>query len=219
MRLYGNDMDETTTLLEAGLGWIVGWDKPVFNGKETLVRQKADGLARKLVGFEMLERGIARHGYDVYVGDHKVGLVTSGTRTPFLKKAIGMAYVPVESGKVDSEIEIDVRGRRIRAPGREDAVLQAAGELSGMYPPELKYTKDHEWIRVNGDAGQIGITDYAQRQLGDVVFVELPKVGSRFQQGDQFGSIESVKAVSDLYCRFLVKSWESTPPWPIPRNR
>ena len=115
MRLYGNDMDETTTLLEAGLGWIVGWDKPVFNGKETLVRQKADGLARKLVGFEMLERGIARHGYDVYVGDHKVGLVTSGTRTPFLKKAIGMAYVPVESGKVDSEIEIDVRGRRIRA--------------------------------------------------------------------------------------------------------
>ena len=69
-----------------------------------------------------------------------------------------------------------------------------------MYPPELKYTKDHEWIRVNGDAGQIGITDYAQRQLGDVVFVELPKVGSRFQQGDQFGSIESVKAVSDLYC-------------------
>lgn len=69
-----------------------------------------------------------------------------------------------------------------------------------MNPPELRYTKDHEWIRVDGDAGQVGITDYAQQQLGDVVFIELPEVGRRFSQGDQFGSIESVKAVSDLYC-------------------
>ena len=69
-----------------------------------------------------------------------------------------------------------------------------------MYPPEFKYTRDHEWISVSGDRGQVGITDYAQEQLGDVVFVELPEVGRTFQQGDQFGSIESVKAVSDLYC-------------------
>ena len=69
-----------------------------------------------------------------------------------------------------------------------------------MYPTDLKYTKDHEWIRVTADTGQIGITDYAQQQLGDVVFVDLPQVGTRFRQGDQFGSIESVKAVSDLYC-------------------
>ena len=65
---------------------------------------------------------------------------------------------------------------------------------------ELKYTKDHEWIRVNGETGQVGITDYAQKQLGDVVYVELPDVGRSFKQGEQFGSIESVKAVSDLYC-------------------
>ena len=69
-----------------------------------------------------------------------------------------------------------------------------------MYPPELKYTKDHEWIRVDGDRGQVGITDYAQQQLGDVVFVDLPEIGRTFKQGEQFGSIESVKAVSDLYC-------------------
>ena len=69
-----------------------------------------------------------------------------------------------------------------------------------MYPPEFKYTKDHEWISVSGDRGRVGITDYAQEQLGDVVFVELPEVGRTFKQGDQFGSIESVKAVSDLYC-------------------
>ena len=69
-----------------------------------------------------------------------------------------------------------------------------------MYPTDLKYSKDHEWIRVTGDTGQVGITDYAQQQLGDVVFVELPEVGQTFDRGQQFGSIESVKAVSDLYC-------------------
>ncbi len=68
------------------------------------------------------------------------------------------------------------------------------------YPADLKYTKDHEWIQVTGDTGKIGITDYAQKQLGDVVYVELPEVGRTFTQGDQFGSIESVKAVSDLFC-------------------
>ena len=69
-----------------------------------------------------------------------------------------------------------------------------------MYPPDLKYTKNHEWIRMSGDTGQVGITQYAQEQLGDVVFVDLPEVGRTFSQGEQFGSIESVKAVSDLYC-------------------
>ena len=69
-----------------------------------------------------------------------------------------------------------------------------------MIPPALRYTKDHEWIGVDGDRGRIGITAFAQEQLGDVVFVELPEVGRAFAQGEQFGSIESVKAVSDLYC-------------------
>ena len=115
MRLYGNDMDETTTVLEAGLGWTVGWDKGDFNGREVLSHQKTEGLRRRLVGFEMLDRGIARHGHDVYVEGEKAGVVTSGTQTPFLKKAIGMAYVPVEARAPDTEIAIDVRGRRLRA--------------------------------------------------------------------------------------------------------
>ena len=68
------------------------------------------------------------------------------------------------------------------------------------YPTELKYTKDHEWIRLDEDTGQVGITYYAQEQLGDVVYVELPEVGRVLTQGKQFGSVESVKAVSDLYC-------------------
>jgi len=67
------------------------------------------------------------------------------------------------------------------------------------YPAELKYTKDHEWIRVSGDTAEIGITDYAQQQLGDVVYVELPEVGRQLTAGESFGSIESVKAVSELF--------------------
>lgn len=67
------------------------------------------------------------------------------------------------------------------------------------YPAGYKYTKDHEWIEVSGDRGKIGITDYAQQQLGDVVYVELPEVGAKLQPGQSFGTIESVKAVSELY--------------------
>ena len=68
-----------------------------------------------------------------------------------------------------------------------------------MYPSELKYTKDHEWVRIDGDVASVGITDFAQRQLGDVVFVELPAVGRKLKQGETFGTIESVKAVSELF--------------------
>ena len=115
LRLYGNDVDETTTLLEAGLGWTVGWDKESFIGREALLAQRRTGPGRKLVGFEMLERGIARHGHAVHAGADRVGRVTSGTLTPHLRKAVGMAYVPVELARRDTELSIDVRGRRLRA--------------------------------------------------------------------------------------------------------
>jgi glycine cleavage system T protein (aminomethyltransferase) len=115
MRLHGNDIDDTTTALEADLGWIVGWQKADFVGAEALRKQKSEGLSRKLVGFEMAGPGIARHGYDVYVGDAKAGIVTSGTQTPYLKKAIGMAYLPVAKTAVGTEFDVDIRGRRVPA--------------------------------------------------------------------------------------------------------
>jgi aminomethyltransferase len=115
MRLYGNDMDETTTVVEADLNWIVGWKKESFIGADVLKQQKAEGAPRKLVGFEVLDRAIARHGYDVYVDGEKAGVVTSGTQTPYLKKAIGMAYLPAAKAAVETEFEIDVRGRRVKA--------------------------------------------------------------------------------------------------------
>jgi len=115
MRLHGNDIDETRTALEADLGWIVGWKKDDFIGAQALREQKSAGVTQKIVGFEMLDRGIARQGYAAFVGDKQVGVVTSGTQTPYLKKAIGMAYLPVEHTAVDTEFDVDIRGRRSRA--------------------------------------------------------------------------------------------------------
>jgi len=115
MRLHGNDIDETTSALEADLSWIVGWKKDDFIGAGRLRDQKTKGVSRKIVGFEMLDRGIGRHGYDAYVGDTKAGSVTSGTQTPYLKKAIGMAYLPVGHTAPDTEFDVDIRGRRTRA--------------------------------------------------------------------------------------------------------
>jgi aminomethyltransferase len=115
MRLHGNDIDETTTPLEADLGWMVGWTKGDFLGADILRQQKSAGVTRKIVGFEMLERGIARQGYDVSIGDRAAGRVTSGTQTPFLKKAIGLAYLPVEHTAAGTEFDVDIRGRRTRA--------------------------------------------------------------------------------------------------------
>jgi aminomethyltransferase len=115
MRLYGNDIDESTTPLEAGLGWMIGWSNERFIGREALQRQKEQGLARRLVGFEMVDRGIARHGYPVVRGGEAIGVVTSGTQTPYLKKAIGMAYVPIDLSTPGTDIKIDVRGRAAQA--------------------------------------------------------------------------------------------------------
>ena len=115
MRLYGNDIDETTSVLEAGLGWTIGWEKGDFIGRGALAAQKAAGVTRRLVGFEMVDRGIARHGYPVIAAGQRAGVVTSGTQTPYLKKAIGMAYVAVEYSVAGAEIEIDVRGKPTKA--------------------------------------------------------------------------------------------------------
>ncbi len=115
MRLYGNDMDEHTTVMEADLGWIVGWKKPDFIGADVIRRQKADGVTRKLVGFEMIDRAIGRHGYEAYVNGENAGVVTSGTQTPYLKKAIGLVMLPIAATADGTEFEIDCRGRRAKA--------------------------------------------------------------------------------------------------------
>jgi glycine cleavage system T protein (aminomethyltransferase) len=117
MCLYGNDMDETTTLVEAGLGWIVSTDeaKGDYPGRAVLEGQKKNGAPRRLVGFEVAGRGIARHGHPVYMGDDEAGAVTSGTYAPFLQKNIGLCYLPTPRSAVGTEFQIDIRGRRVPA--------------------------------------------------------------------------------------------------------
>jgi len=113
--LYGNDINDTTSPLEAGLGWITKFDK-TFTNSDNLLHQKEVGVARKLVGFEMIERGIPRHDYEICDAQgNVVGIVTSGTQSPSLGIAIGMGYVPSALATVDSEIYIRIRNKDIKA--------------------------------------------------------------------------------------------------------
>jgi aminomethyltransferase len=117
LSLYGNDLDDTTSPLEAGLGWVVKLAKGDFIGKAALLRQRETGLARKLVGFEMRERGIARHGYAISdsAGGAPIGVVTSGTVGPTVGKNIGMGYVPPSHAEPGTRIVIDCRGKPAQA--------------------------------------------------------------------------------------------------------
>jgi len=115
MSLYEHEIDETTTLIEANLGWICKLDKGEFIGREALTKQKASGPTKRLVGFEVVERGIARDGQDVVINGQPMGRVTSGSPAPYLKKNIGFAYVPTEFAVPGNEIQIDVRGRLVKA--------------------------------------------------------------------------------------------------------
>ncbi len=113
--LYGNDIDDTTSPLEAGLGWITKFTKP-FTNSDFLQQQKVDGVKRKLVGFEMVDKGIPRHGYEIKdANGNTLGVVTSGTQAPSLAKAVGMGYVAIDNASIDSEIYIDIRGKLLKA--------------------------------------------------------------------------------------------------------
>ena len=113
--LYGNDIDDTTSPLEAGLGWITKFTKD-FTSKDTFEKQKAEGIKNKLVGFEMIDKGIPRHGYEIKdAAGNTIGRVTSGTQSPSLQKAIGMGYVAVENANIDSDIFIAVRDKLLKA--------------------------------------------------------------------------------------------------------
>jgi aminomethyltransferase len=111
MALYGNDIDDTTTVYEADLGWIVKLNKGEFIGRDALAAQKEQGISRKLVGFEMLERGIGRDHYPIVIDGQAVSQVSSGSPAPYLKKNIGLAYLPLTHTTIGSQFQIDVRGK------------------------------------------------------------------------------------------------------------
>lgn len=114
--LYGNDIDDTTSPLEAGLGWITKFNKPNFTAKAILQQQKDAGVQRRLVGFEMVDKGIPRHGYEICnAAGQAIGYVTSGTQSPSLGKAIGMGYVQTAHADLDSTIYVTVRDKQLAA--------------------------------------------------------------------------------------------------------
>ena len=114
MCLYGNDIDDTTSPLEAGLGWITKFSKD-FVSSQTFAKQKEEGLSKKLVGFEMIDRGIPRHGYEIAKNGQVVGRVTSGTASPSTGKNIGMGYVPIELSSEGSKFDVLIRNKSIKA--------------------------------------------------------------------------------------------------------
>jgi aminomethyltransferase len=113
--LYGNDMDETTTPIEASLDFAVDLEKGKFIGREMMARQKENGISRKLIGFELLQRGVPRHGQMILSDGQKVGIVASGNHSPTLNKGIGMGYVRTVFAKAGGEIQIDIRGNAVPA--------------------------------------------------------------------------------------------------------
>jgi len=114
--LYGNDIDDTTSPLEAGLGWITKLSKDDFNDKAFLAKQKEDGVTRKLVAFEMVDRGIPRHDYPIQDAEGNViGKVTSGTMSPSMKVSIGLGYVTKEMSALETEIFIEIRNKGVKA--------------------------------------------------------------------------------------------------------
>ncbi|MCA9580836.1 MAG: glycine cleavage system aminomethyltransferase GcvT [Myxococcales bacterium] len=115
LSLYGNEIDETTNPIEAGLGWVVKLKKGDFLGREALERVKAEGPTRKLVGFEMTGRGIARHGYPIVHEDKAIGTVTSGSPAPSLGKNVGLGYVPIHLSEKGTPLGIEIRGKTIEA--------------------------------------------------------------------------------------------------------
>ena len=115
MALYGHEISDKINVLESGLDRWCKFDKPEFIGQQALVKAKAEGVKRTLVGLEMIERGIARDGYKVFDGDREIGYVTSGSVAPFLKKNIALAYVPPEHSTVDSVLSVEIRNQKVKA--------------------------------------------------------------------------------------------------------
>ncbi len=115
MALYGHEIDDQITVLEADLGWICKLDKPEFIGRDRLIAQRAEGVKRRLAGFEVIDKGIARDHYPVIIDDQEAGFVTSGSPAPYLKKNIGLAMLPIDKTAIGTRFQIDVRGRRLTA--------------------------------------------------------------------------------------------------------
>ncbi|MCD6240087.1 glycine cleavage system aminomethyltransferase GcvT [Candidatus Bathyarchaeota archaeon] len=133
MCLYGNDINEDTTPLEARISFVVKFDKDEFIGKEALLKQKEEGLKKRRIGIKMLERGIPRKGYGIYKNGEKIGEITSGTFSPFLEKGIGMGYVKIEYDNEGEKVTVDIRGKQLKAEIIKLPFYQRRGDTIILY--------------------------------------------------------------------------------------
>jgi aminomethyltransferase len=203
--LYGHDIDATTTPAEAVLAWTVPKRRREardFPGAEVIVPQLVDGgPPRKLVGLKPDGRAPAREGAEVrdVATGRAVGRITSGGFGPSVGGPIAMGYVEAALAEPGPRSASSSAAKPCRPGSRPCRSCPTATTAERRDPMDVYYTKDHEWVRVEGEIGTVGISDHAQAQLGDVVFVELPEVGREIAQGQQAAVVESVKAASEVY--------------------
>ena len=203
--LNGNDMDAQTSPFEAGLGWVVKFSKD-FVGKEALARIKTNGVSRKLVGLEVQGHFTIRNGYPIFRGGSQIGRVSSGPLSPSLVgRNLGLGYVGAEHAAIGTEIEIDIRGKKCK--GHVVATpfcprkAKEEPRLSTYSPYDLRFAGSHVWARVedgNKDVVALGLTEFGQRNLGDILSVDLPKVGDSLTKGIAAGWLDSYRRSFDL---------------------
>ena len=194
--LNGSDLSPERNPIEAGLGFFVDLTKPKFTGREVLLKVKENGPPQKLAAFRMEGKGPPpRPHYSVFNNGERVGEVTSGTLSPSLNYGIGMAYIQRAFAKIGSKDRHRNSRTKISSHHRKETALQKTMNV----PDDLLYTESHEWIKREGDNIRVGITDHAQAELTDVVYVELPKKDRQVNAREAIAVVESVKAASDIY--------------------
>lgn len=204
--LNGNDMDAHTNPYEAGLGWVVKLSKP-FVGREALQQIKARGPSRNLVGLELHGQLTVRNGYPVYRNGSRIGQVSSGPLSPALTggRNLGLGYVTADSAGAGTEIEIEIRGKRFK--GRIVALpfcTRRAKDEPGVLtysPYDLRYTSAHVWAYAQpgrGEMATLGLSDFGQRALGDILSIDLPKIGDKFAKGTPLAWLDSYRRPFDI---------------------
>ena len=208
--LYGSDINEDTTPVEAALEWAIqnvrrrgGARAGNFLGAELVLKQIECGAPRCRVGFRPRERTPIRAGVLLYAdpsASESIGKVTSGGFGPSVGAPSPWATCPARCRR---RILAVCRRARQAAASRSDKAVVCGASIQANITPEpsamLKFTQEHEWVRIEGDIATVGITQHAQERLGDLVFVELPETGKRFEKGAPAAVAESVKAASDVY--------------------
>jgi len=207
--LNGNDMDAETNPFEAGLGWVVKLSKD-FVGRDALARIEAAGVKRKMVGLEVEGATTIRNGYRIYRNGKAVGSVTSGPLSAELAgRNCGLGYVASADAAIGTELEVEIRGKRAKAkvvamPFCARRVKDEPG-VNTWSPYELRFSEHHMWARVSEnendgakDIVAIGLSDFGQRALGDVLALELPKVGTKVAAGETIGWGDSYRKAFEL---------------------